>query len=108
MQSSSFTTAFKPKQLVRHSETAYVLTFDIEGIDFNFRDELEGLLNSDVKYDGYISLKTFGCRIYQAVYETTDMYGFDIEYKVEIAQIIDACITKLAEQNGGFRKILID
>jgi hypothetical protein len=108
MKSSQLSTTSKPKQFVLYSETKFVLTFNIVGIDSKFSEELEKLLNIDIKYDGYISLNTWACRIYQVVYETTDFYGFDIEYKNEIIKIIDESITKLAIKNGGLSYILFN
>ncbi len=108
MKSSTLAAPSKSKQLASYEETTFVLTFNIAGIDSKYANELERILNSEPKYNGYISLNDFDFRIYQAVYETTDMYGFDNEYKDEIEDLINASIAKLAEQNGGLKKILFN
>lgn len=106
MQSSTLAAPIKSKQLARYDETTFVLTFNIAGIDSEYANELERILNSEPKYNGYISLNSHNFGIYQAVYEATDMYGFDNEYRDEIEDLINASIAKLAEQNGGLEKIL--
>ena len=109
MKSSTLAAPIKSEQLVEYINSEVKFNYEIDDIRYEFKDELEALINEQLTGYGYIKLRSsFMYTICEAVFESTDTDEFSIDNAYAVKKIINNAIVNLAQLHGGYEAIKAD